>query len=71
MWLDAHVVAQGGERLSDRRVRQAADSGADTLAVSCPYELPRFEDAAKVTGLDQQLRVRDVLELLSESMGLD
>jgi Fe-S oxidoreductase len=70
MWLDAHIVAQGGHRLSDERVRQAADTGADMLAVSCPYELPRFEDAAKVTGLEGRLKVRDILELLAESMDL-
>lgn len=70
MWLDAHIVAQGGHRLSDDRVRQAAETGADTLAVSCPYELSRFEDAAKVTGLEGRLRVRDIIELLAESMDL-
>jgi Fe-S oxidoreductase len=70
MWLDAHIVAQGGHRLSDQRVGQAAATGADTLAVSCPYELSRFEDAAKVTGLEGRLRVRDIVELLAESMDL-
>lgn len=70
MWLDAHIVAHGGQRLSDERVRQAAASGADTLAVSCPYELSRFEDAAKVTGLEERLKVRDIIELLAESMEL-
>ncbi len=70
MWLDAHIVAHGGHRLSDERIRQAADTGADTLAVSCPYELSRFEDAAKVTGVDDRLKVRDIIELLAESMDL-
>ena len=70
MWLDAHIVAHGGQRLSDQRVREAAETGADTLAVSCPYELSRFEDAAKVTGLEGRLRVRDIIELLAESMDL-
>jgi len=70
MWLDAHIVAHGGQRLSDQRVRQAADAGASTLAVSCPYELARFEDAAKVTGLEGQLKIRDIIELLAESMDL-
>ena len=45
-------------------------SGADTLAVSCPFELSRFEDAAKVVGLENKLKVRDILELLAESMDL-
>jgi Fe-S oxidoreductase len=70
MWLDAHIVAHGGHRLSDERIRQAADTGADTLAVSCPYELSRFEDAAKVTGVDDRLKVRDIIELLADSMDL-
>jgi len=70
MWLDAHIVAHGGQRLSDERVRQAADSGADTLAVSCPYELSRFEDAAKVVGLEGRIKVRDIIELLAEAMDL-
>ena len=70
MWLDGHIVAQGGRRLSDERVRQAADTGADTLAVSCPYELSRFEDAAKVVGLEGKLKVRDIIELVAESMDL-
>ena len=70
MWLDGHIVAHGGTRLSDLRVRQAADTGADTMAVSCPYELSRFEDAAKVVGLEGQLKVRDIVELMAESMDL-
>ncbi len=70
MWLDAHIVAHGGQRLSDQRIGQAAETGADTLAVSCPYELSRFEDAAKVAGLEGRLRVRDIIELLAESMDL-
>jgi len=70
MWLDGHIVAHGGHRLSDERVQQAAATGAGTLAVSCPYELARFEDAAKVTGLEGRLIVRDIIELLAQSMDL-
>jgi len=70
MWLDAHITAHGGRRLSDERVRMAAETGADTLAVSCPFELSRFEDAAKVSGLEGRLKVRDIVELLAESMDL-
>jgi Fe-S oxidoreductase len=70
MWLDAHIVARGGQRLSDQRVAQAAETGADILAVSCPYELARFEDAAKVAGMEGRLKVRDIIELLAECMDL-
>ena len=70
MWLDGHITEHGGKRLSDERIRQAAATGADVLAVSCPYELSRFEDSAKVAGLENRIVVRDIIELLAESMGL-
>lgn len=71
MWLDGHITEHGGHRLSDERIRQAADTGAEVLAVSCPLELSRFEDSAKVAGFEDRLIVRDLIELLAESMGLD
>lgn len=70
MWLDAHITEHGGYRLSDDRVKQAAATGAEIMAVSCPYELSRFEDSIKVAGLEDRLRVRDIIELLAYSMGL-
>jgi Fe-S oxidoreductase len=69
MWLDAYYKSKGLERLSERRVKEAIATGADVLAVSCPYEVSRFEDALKVLGYDQKMMVRDVGELLDESMG--
>lgn len=68
MWLDTYYKAKGYERLSERRAREAAATGADVLAVSCPYELSRFEDAFKVLGCDSKIAVRDVTELLAEAM---
>ena len=68
MWLDTYFKAKGYERLSERRVREAVATGADVLAVSCPYEVSRFEDALKVLGYDRRMIVRDVTELLAEAM---
>lgn len=69
MWLDTYFKSHGMERLSDRRIKEAIDTGADVLAVACPYEIPRFEDALKVAGYDKKMVVKDILELISESMG--
>jgi Fe-S oxidoreductase len=55
-----------GERLSDIRVQQAADTGAQILAVACPYCLQMFEDSVKTMGLD--LEVKDVCELLADAL---
>ncbi|MBI4277538.1 MAG: (Fe-S)-binding protein [Armatimonadetes bacterium] len=68
MWLDTYYKAKGYERLSDRRIKEALATGADVLAVSCPYEISRFEDALKVMGGDGRMMVRDVTELLAEAM---
>jgi Fe-S oxidoreductase len=68
MWLDTYYKAKGYERLSERRVKEAITTGADVLAVSCPYEVSRFEDALKVMGHDKKMVVRDVTELLAEAM---
>ncbi len=69
MWLDGHTVNHTRERLSERRVREAAETGADVLAVCCPYEVSRFEDGTKSTGLDGRLKVRDLAELVDEALG--
>jgi Fe-S oxidoreductase len=68
MWLDTYYKSKGFERLSERRIKEAIATGADTLAVSCPYEVSRFEDALKVMGYEKKMIVRDVVELLAESM---
>jgi hypothetical protein len=49
-------------------VREAAGTGAATLAVCCPYEPSRFEDAVKSTGNEGQLDVSDIIELLDKAM---
>jgi Fe-S oxidoreductase len=67
MWLDSFTKDHTTERLSERRVREAAQTGADVLAVCCPYEVSRFTDAAKATG-HEDLRVCDVIELMYEAM---
>lgn len=68
MWLDGFTANHTSERLSERRVREAAESGADILAVCCPYEVSRFSDAAKSTG-NEQLQVLDISEMLDQAMG--
>ena len=69
MWLDTFFKEKGMERLSERRVKEAIATGADVLAVSCPYEIYRFEDALKVVPHDKPMIVRDVTELLAEALG--
>ncbi len=69
MWLDGFQWEKAKARLSEWRVREAVTAGSEILAVACPYEAPRFEDAAKMVQEAGQLAVRDIAELLAEAMG--
>ncbi len=69
MWLDGFMADHVQERLSENRVREAVETGAEVLAVCCPYEVSRFEDAVKSTGNEGKLIVRDIAELIAEAMG--
>jgi Fe-S oxidoreductase len=68
MWLDGFQWEKAHTRLSEWRVREAVAANAGILAVACPYEPPRFEDAAKTIEAAGQLKVREIAELLAESM---
>ena len=68
MWLEGFHWEKAHTRTSEWRVREAMAAGASTLAVACPYEPPRFEDAAKTVREASGMEVRDIVELLAESM---
>jgi Fe-S oxidoreductase len=68
MWLDGFQWEKAHVRLSEWRVREAVTAGADVLAVACPYESPRFEDAAKMVQGAGNLKVKDIAELLADAM---
>ena len=69
MWLDGFHWNKAHTRISEWRVAEAVHCGADILAVACPYETPRFEDAIKTTGRVEQLSAKDIIEILVESIG--
>ena len=62
MWMEE----KRGRPINEERVREAADTGADTLAVACPFCTVMLDDGARnsATGL----RVVDVATLLAESI---
>ena len=68
MWMDGFQWEKAHVRLSEWRVREAVSVNANILAVACPYEAPRFEDAAKMFPQAGNFAVRDIVELLTEAM---
>jgi Fe-S oxidoreductase len=56
------------DRLAHDRVRDAVAMGAEVLAVACPFCLLTLEDAVKILGLDDQIQVMDIMELVALAM---
>jgi len=57
-----------GERLSDLRVEEAIGTGATILATACPYCISMLEDSVKTLGAEEKIAVKDVTELVFESL---
>jgi Fe-S oxidoreductase len=54
------------ERLSDLRLTQAVEAGADVLATFCPYCILNFEDSLLTSGEESQIAIKDVTEIVQE-----
>ena len=61
MWME-----ERGSQINEERVREAAATGADTLAVACPFCTVMLDDGVRQTG--RRLRVADVSTLLAEAL---
>jgi Fe-S oxidoreductase len=61
MWMEERA-----KPINEERVREAAATGAGTLAVACPFCTVMLDDGVQSAGAD--LRVVDVATLLSESI---
>jgi Fe-S oxidoreductase len=61
MWME-----ERGKPINEERVREAAATGADTLAVACPFCTVMLDDGVRSTGAG--MRVADVSTLLAEAL---
>lgn len=61
MWME-----ERGRPISEERVREAAETGAETLAVACPFCTLMLDDGVRQSG--RELRVADVSTLLLEAV---
>ena len=64
MWYEIKT----GERINHNRFKQAAKTGATTVATSCNFCNIMMEDGMKVTGNDDKMKVMDIAELVSKSL---
>jgi Fe-S oxidoreductase len=65
MWLEGTNIE---ERLAHQRVQEAIETGAEILATACPFCVLTLEDAVKIRGLEEQIQVMDIMELVAQVM---
>ncbi len=63
MWKEEE---NGTLRVNEARFKEAKETGANTVAVGCPFCLTMMNDASKADG--SSLQVKDVAELVAERM---
>jgi Fe-S oxidoreductase len=64
IWMDTPK----GERFADLRLAQAKEVGADVLVTSCPYCISNFEESRLGLENGDALEIKDLTELVQESL---
>jgi Fe-S oxidoreductase len=64
MWM----ATKFGERFSDLRIPEAEAVGASVIATACPYCVSMLQDSCLNLNREQQIDVKDVVELVAESL---
>ena len=57
-----------GKRVNVERTEQALATGASTVAVGCPFCMTMMTDGTKAKGVDEQVQVKDLAELVAERL---
>lgn len=61
---------KGNKDINIERTEEALNSGASTVAVACPFCLTMMSDGIKNKEKENEVKVKDLAELIAESQGL-
>src|SRR5664279_3298952 len=56
------------ERMGVKRVKMAAEAGANVIVTACPFCMVNIEDAIKVAGLEGKMTAIDLAELVAQHL---
>ncbi|MBW2105336.1 MAG: (Fe-S)-binding protein [Deltaproteobacteria bacterium] len=65
LWYD---IEEEDIRMGEKRVAMAHEAGANVIVTACPFCLLNFDDAIKTSGLEGQMKVVDLMELLISTL---
>ena len=64
MWMEEKT----GKKVNIERTEEALATGADRIAVACPFCYVMMDDGVKEKGRDEEVKVQDIAELLIEAI---
>ncbi|HYY77091.1 MAG TPA: (Fe-S)-binding protein [Gaiellaceae bacterium] len=71
IWMQ-ELRREGVQRPSEMRIDEAVGlGGVDYFVVACPKDVTMYEDAIKTSGHQGEIELRELSELVLESLGLD
>uniref|UniRef100_A0A7C3YP16 (Fe-S)-binding protein n=1 Tax=candidate division WOR-3 bacterium TaxID=2052148 RepID=A0A7C3YP16_UNCW3 len=62
------IESESKERLAEKRVTEALDLKISKIFVACPFCLSTLEDAVKVKGVEETVKVFDIAEYLTQHL---
>jgi Fe-S oxidoreductase len=62
MWME-----EEGERVNHMRTDQFLESGAETLAVSCPFCIQMFDEGITAKGVEDNRKAVDLITILDQA----
>ena len=68
MWAEGGTE---GIRNGEIRIKEAVALGAKVMATACPFCLLTLEDAVKTSSLTDQIAVKDISELVVETLEIN
>ena len=60
----------GKKDINIERIEEALQTGADTIAVACPFCMVMMTDGVKNKEKEQSVKVFDLAELIAQAKGL-
>jgi hypothetical protein len=58
------------QRPSENRIEEAVSVGVNNFTVACPKDMTMYSDAAKTSGHEDTMAVKDIIDFVLEAMDL-
>ena len=66
IWLPDHDDMT--QRPSENRIEEAVSVGVNNFTVACPKDMTMYADAAKTSGNEDNMAVKDIIDFVLEAM---